>query len=156
MLLKLLALLFIAGPAMAQTLYGTVASVHDGDTVTVETGAGRFRLHIAEIDAPELRQSYGKQARQSLVDLCLDKPAQITPAGRDSRGSVGRLVCDGVDAGAGQVQRGMAWVYQRQARSDSPLHFLEDEAQRHRAGLWAEAAPAPPWNFRANRRNNTH
>lgn len=153
MLLKVAALVLCAGPAMAQSFTAHVASVHDGDTLTVQAGERRMKLHLAEVDAPELRQSYGQRSRQSLADLCFDKSAQVTLLGRDSRGSIAQVVCDGVDAGADQVQRGMAWVFQRHARTDSPLHFLEDEAQRHREGLWAGEAPAPPWYFRANRRN---
>ena len=152
-MLNLVALVFFAGPAMAQSFTAHVASVHDGDTVTVQAGERRMKLHLAEVDAPELRQSYGERSRQSLVDMCFDKTAQVTLLGRDSRGSIAQVVCDGVDAGARQVELGMAWVFQRHASTDSPLYFLEDQAQRHREGLWAGEAPAPPWHFRANRHN---
>jgi endonuclease YncB( thermonuclease family) len=148
-----LALSLAAFPALAQIFVGRVVSVQDGDTLTVLADGKQLRIRLAEVDAPELRQTYGSRARESLSELCLDKPAQVTIVQQDRRGAVGRVLCDNVDASAEQVHRGMAWVYQRQAHSNSPLYLLEDQAQRSREGLWAEAVPVPPWAFRANRRN---
>jgi endonuclease YncB( thermonuclease family) len=149
-----LALLILAGPALAESFSGRVVSIHDGDTLTVLAEHKQITVHLAEVDAPELRQAFGAQARQSLADLCFDKPARVLVVGHDRQGgAVGRIHCDGVDASAKQVQRGMAWVYQRQANSASQLYFLEDQAQRNREGLWADPTSMPPWAHRANRRN---
>jgi endonuclease YncB( thermonuclease family) len=149
-----LALCLMASPAMGQTFSGRVVSVFDGDTLIVLAENKRLTVHLAEIDAPELRQASGARARESLAELCLDKTAQVRVVARDRHGNtLGRVHCDGVDANAEQVHRGMAWVYRRDARYPSPLHFLEDQAQRTRAGLWAEPSPAEPWRWRANRAN---
>lgn len=149
-----LALWIVASPAVAESLSGVVVSVHDGDTLTVLTGQQQLKVHLAEVDAPELRQSFGAQAKQSLADICFGKTALVSVLGHDPRGgTVGRVHCDGVNAGAEQVQRGMAWVYQRYASSSSPLYLLQDQAQRSREGLWADRVPAAPWAYRANKRN---
>lgn len=128
---------------------GRVVAIHDGDTLTVLVDRRQVQVHLAEIDAPELKQPFGRQSRQSLADLCLDKDAVVREAGRDRNGhTLGRVVCSGTDANAEQVSRGMAWVYRRSAESTSPLYFLEDAAQRGHVGLWADKAPAPPWRWR--------
>lgn len=61
---------------------------------------------------------------------------------------VGRVRCDGTDANPEQVRRGMAWVYDRYARPDSPLHALQDKAKATKAGLWVDAQPVEPWEWR--------
>ena len=152
--LALAALCLIAQPVLAGSFAGRVVSVHDGDTLTVLAQGKQLKVRLADVDAPELRQSFGVRSRQSLSDLCFDKPVRVSVITREPRGiAVSRVYCGGVDASAEQIQRGMAWVYRRHASADSPLYFLEDQAQRWRVGLWADPAPAPPWAHRANRRN---
>lgn len=55
------------------------------------------------------------------------------------------------DANAEQVRRGMAWVYTKYSRDPAFLP-LELEARAERRGLWADPAPAPPWEWRHMKR----
>ena len=136
--------------AGAADLSGKVLNVSDGDTLTLLVEQKQVSVSLAEIDAPELGQAFGGQSKQSLAQLCLHKNASIALVNRNRFGQiVGRVKCEGVDANAQQVSRGMAWVHRRQSKSTSPLYFLEDSAQRARAGLWADVAPAPPWHWRS-------
>jgi hypothetical protein len=50
------------------------------------------------------------------------------------------------------VQAGLAWWYQRYARNDTQLAELEREARRAKRGLWADAHPVPPWDWRRGKR----
>lgn len=128
---------------------GKVVAVADGDTLTVLVDRRQVTVHLAEIDAPELKQPFGERSRRSLTDLCFGKDAIVREAGRDRYGrTVGRVDCSGTDANAEQVRRGMAWVYQRNTESTSPLYFLEDAAQRSHEGLWADKSPVRPWIWR--------
>ena len=140
--------LAVSFPAWAE-FTGKVVAVDDGDTLTVLVDRRPVKVHLAAIDAPELKQAFGEQSRQSLADLCLGKDAVVREAGRGRYGSsIGRVVCSGTDANAEQVRRGMAWVYQRNTHATSPLHFLEDVAQRSHEGLWADKSPVRPWIWR--------
>jgi len=65
---------------------------------------------------------------------------------------LGRVICAGVDANAEQVRRGLAWVYVRYAPKDSLLYELQAKAQAERRGLWADAHPVPPWEWRKSRK----
>jgi len=132
---------------------GKVVAVSDGDSLTVLVDHREVKVHLAEIDAPELRQPYGQQSKRSLADLCLGQNAVVRETARNRNGhSTGRVDCSGLDASAEQVRRGMAWVYRRHTQSASPLYFLEDAAQRNHEGLWADNSPVRPWIWRSDRR----
>jgi len=132
---------------------GKVVAVADGDTLTVLVDRQQVKVHLAEIDAPELKQPFGLRSRQSLAELCFGKDAVVREAGRDRYGrTIGRVDCSGTDANAEQVRRGMAWVYRRSTESTPPLYFLEDEAQRSHEGLWADRSPVPPWLWRKDQK----
>ena len=66
---------------LASVLMCVVLVVSDGDSLTVRCGdsaaAGPLRVRVAEIDAPELRQAFGRRARQQLVGLCRGQRARI-------------------------------------------------------------------------------
>ncbi len=60
---------------------------------------------------------------------------------------------DGRDANLEQLTRGFAWHYKEyqreQSESDRKLYdFAEKEERAARRGLWADAYPMPPWEFR--------
>ena len=66
---------------------------------------------------------------------------------------VGKILIDGKDANLEQVQRGMAWHYKayerEQSANDLKLYDdAENEARTARRGLWRDADPVPPWEFR--------
>lgn len=136
---------------------GKVVAIADGDTLTVLVDQRQVMVHLAEIDAPELKQPFGQRSRQSLVDLCLGKDAVVREAGPDRQGrTIGQVDCSGTHANAEQVRRGMAWVYRKSTESTPPLYFLEDEAQRSREGLWAARSPVAPWIWRRDQRGRRH
>ncbi len=152
MRVALLALLGL--PALAQAFSGLVVSVHDGDTLTVMAEDRKLQVHVAEIDAPELHQRWGERSRDSLSGICLGKQAEVSMVPSRRAATTGRVLCEGVDAGAQQVGRGLAWVAsRRRTGTAAPLFFLEDQAQRNKEGLWSDRNPSPPWAYRANRRN---
>jgi len=143
-----MALLTSAG-AMASPDTGVVVGVSDGDTVTVLTASKeRIKVRLAEIDAPESHQAFGARAKQSLAEICFDKPVAFSRGNKDRYGrTISRIKCDGIDAQAHQVKNGMAWVYDRYV-VDQGLYGLQREAKRAKRGLWSDPAPVAPWEFR--------
>lgn len=137
---------------IAAILVAIVVSVGDGDTLTVLHDQRPIKVRLAEIDAPEKAQAFGARAKQSLSDMCFGKTAEISTQTRDRYGrTVARVRCEGIDANAEQVRRGMAWVYDRYV-TDRSLYTLQDEARSARRGLWADSAPVPPWEWRHMKR----
>ncbi|WON72900.1 thermonuclease family protein [Nitrosospira sp. Is2] len=135
----------------------TVIGISDGDTLTVlNENKQQIKIRLAEIDAPEARQPFGTNSKQSLSELCFGKQAQIKPRAKDRYGrTVARVICDGVDANAEQVNRGMAWVYRKYAK-DHNLYVLQHDAKVAGRGLWSEPSPMPPWKWRQSVRHPAH
>ena len=141
-------------PASAETFRARVVHVADGDSIVVSLADHRLDVRLLDIDAPERRQPYGNASRLSLTALCGGEISTIETHGRDRYGrTLARVSCGGVDAGAEQVKRGMAHVFERYAPADSPLYALQNEAKTARRGLWNQAEPLPPWQWRERRRN---
>lgn len=128
-------------------------SVHDGDTITVLVERRQVKVRLTDIDAPELGQPFGMKSKQSLSELCFGKSAVLDVRGRDRyKRTIARVTCAGTDANAEQVRRGMAWTYTRYAPAGSPLHAIQQAAQTGNRGLWADAAPVAPWEWRRSGR----
>ena len=145
--LFLLALL--AAPAFGATIEGRVVGIADGDTLTILVERQQIKVRLAEIDAPESKQPFATRSRQSLAAVCFQKPATVNTVSKDRYGrTVGYVVCAGTDAQTHQVSTGMAWVYDRYSKPSSPLYALQSAAKTARAGLWADSAPIPPWEWR--------
>lgn len=128
-----------------------VIGVTDGDTLTVQVNQESVTLRLANIDAPEKGQPFGRQARESLSGLCLGKDAEYTEQGTGRYGELlATVTCNGVDVSRTQIERGLAWVIDK-SNQDFTLPALQSIARRDRKGLWADADPVPPWTFRRPR-----
>jgi endonuclease YncB( thermonuclease family) len=141
-----LLMLAVSGAAHAQ-LTGVVVGVPDGDTLAVKVEQKVLNIDLRSIDAPEVGQPYGAEARDSLAVLCDAKTISLDELGIDrGRRIFGEVECGGVDAGQEQVKRGLAWT---RAAAATTLRDLEEQARAERKGLWSEAAPVPPWQWSA-------
>jgi len=70
----------------AADLQGRVVGVHDGDSITFLAGRLQLKVRLADIDAPELGQPFGRRSKESLSSLCFDKPAVLDTQGTDRYG----------------------------------------------------------------------
>ncbi len=94
-----------------------------------------FRL--AEIDAPELDQPYGRTAKQELVTLTTGQQLVLVPVDTDRYGRTVAQVWNGkIHVNAELVKRGAAWFYSEFAYS-AALYDVEQEARTAKRGLWA-------------------
>ena len=131
-----------------------VVAISDGDTLTARcnqlgASAPPLKVRIAAIDAPESRQAFGKQARLNLVKLCAGQRATITPIEKDKYGrTVANVRCGNTDVATSQVRAGLAWVYTPYAKQHPQLVPLQREARANRIGLWSQARPLAPWDYR--------
>jgi hypothetical protein len=60
---------------------------------------------------------------------------------------VGLISVAGRNVNEEQVRRGMAWEYSHY-HSDQSYIALQSAAQQARRGLWEQASPQPPWQWR--------
>jgi micrococcal nuclease len=142
-------LMFAVGFLAAAEMSGIVTEVQDGDTLTLVNAQATYRIRLIDIDAPELAQARGQDARTSLFQLCALKHAVAETSGEDRYGrTLATVTCAGVNVNAEMVRRGWAWVYRLYAPKNSPLYGDERAARLDRRGLWADDAPMPPWEWR--------
>ena len=136
-------------PGRTSTHVWRVVGVHDGDTLTCldETNTQQ-KVRLAEIDAPELGQDYGKVSREALAEMVFGKTVTVTEEGKDRYGRwIAHLQVNGADVNRQMVATGNAWHYADYSR-DTTLATLQTDAQTRRLGLWSQPEPVAPWDFR--------
>jgi endonuclease YncB( thermonuclease family) len=133
-----------------------VVAVTDGDTLKARCGTEgayeQITIRLAEIDAPERKQSFGTRSKDTLGALCHEAIATIKPQNKDRYGrTVARVECRGKDANAEMVKTGMAWAYTKY-QTDALFPQLELQARTQRVGLWVDSGttkpPVAPWEWR--------
>jgi len=61
----------------------------------------------------------------------------------------------GDDASAEQVRAGMAWAFTKSKYlTDPSIEALGDQAHEARLGLWRDAEPSAPWEWRRAKREH--
>lgn len=134
---------------------GRVVRIADGDTITLLDSINtQHRIRLQGIDAPESHQDFGAQSKKNLSDMIFDKNVTAMCDKTDQYGrQVCKIVFDGRDINLEQVKAGMAWHYKDYEREQSPADRelyarAEDEARSARRGLWIDANPIEPSEFR--------
>ena len=149
-LATLLAVLLFAPASLAGTIEGTVISVADGDTFTLQTTDGKeVMIRLAEIDSPEGGQPYSFDSKEALLAMIGGKDVRVKAHSKDQFGrTVGRVYVGDTDVVEEMVRIGAAWVY-RDYVMDRSLYSVEKEAKSAKRGLWGtnEAAKTPPWKW---------
>lgn len=139
-----LILAIVTAPVFADQVIG----IADGDTLTVLHDRKPLKIRLGNIDAPEKKQAFGERSKQSLSDMCYRKDATYIIQNIDRYGRTVAVVrCAGVEVNHAQVERGLAWVY-AQYNKDGSLPTIQAEAKAARRGLWTDAKPIPPWDYR--------
>lgn len=136
--------------APGNTLTGTVAAVQDGDTLTVQSGPSYYKMRLSDIDAPELGQVFGKQARRFTEERVLGRRVWVNVSMIDRHGRrIGEVITeDGRVLNEELVHAGLAWYYRVNPIKNQRLQRLEYDAFTHKLGLWVEKDRVPPWEFR--------
>lgn len=134
--------------AQAETFDAQVIAVLDGDTVLVLRDQQRLKIRLADIDAPEKAQPFGMQSRDALRARVEKKRVQVESRAIDQYGrTVATIKLDGIDLNQELVRLGMAWEYSFH-HANSTFVALQLEAQQARRGLWQQASPQAPWEWR--------
>jgi micrococcal nuclease len=132
-----------------QSIRGKVVGITDGDTLTVlDTDEKQHKVRLEGIDAPESHQAYGTLARKALSAKTFQKDVVVETHGQDKYGrTLGHIFADGHWINRELVQEGWAWHYREYSKSEV-LADAESEARTSHAGLWKDANPTAPWDFR--------
>ena len=149
---KYLIILILYLPLFA--LSGKVVSTHDGDTITVLQGKQQIKVRLFGIDAPELKQPYGKKSKQFLANLIAGKVVEVEENGKDRyKRTIGTIYLNGTDINAQMVANGYAWAYRKFSKKYTPQ---ESQAKKQRLGLWRDKEPISPWEWRRENLRTSH
>lgn len=134
---------------LAEEFDAKVIAVMDGDTVMVMRDGQKIKVRLANIDAPEADQEFGKESRQALLDRVMKKQVHVNSQVVDSYGRmIAEMSVDGKSINEEQVQNGMAWEYSHFHRNKRYLS-LSKQAQQMRRGLWGQGVqPIAPEQWR--------
>jgi len=150
MAILLVAFFLLSPVAFAADFTGRVVSVLDGDTIEILHTTRAERIRLNGIDCPERGQAYGNRAKQAASALVFGKDVTLQTYGKDK---YGRTIADvhlpdGTNVNHQLVKEGWCWWYRKYAPGNVVLEELEQRARGAGLGLWADAHPVPPWEWR--------
>ncbi len=148
--------------AAPDILRGVVTYVDDGDTLWIRSGVGKeFKIRLYGIDAPEVRhrekpgQPFGRKASKALISKVRGENVSVEVRDTDRYGRlVGVVRLDGRDINLEMIREGWAWAYRNYLKRPYASEYIdaEKEARAGKLGLWKQANPQPPWEFRRSLR----
>lgn len=101
-----------AAPAVKRSVDGVVTSVVDGDSLWLAPAAGgpALEVRLQDIDAPEICQPWGPEARDALREWVLNRPVRAEVSGLDVYGrTLATLFVDTLNVNQAMVKEGHAW-----------------------------------------------
>lgn len=143
-----------AGP---RCVPGVVIYVDDGDTAKVKKVNGEIlNVRFYGIDSPEKKwpekwpdQPFSGEAKSFMTKLILRQKVCVRLTGDSThKRVVGEIFIKGKSASQSIVKAGLAWWNDKYAPTDGALKALQDNARARNVGLWSQARPEAPWDFR--------
>ncbi len=142
-----------------QELLGRIDDVMNGDTIIViDKNKKRHKVYLLGIDAPELKQTFGKQAKAHLDKLLFARNYQVKVviARRTAaKNIVGTIYATDLNStqydniNGMMVMSGNAWA---NPRTSKQYVAVEKIARNRKLGLWEQKNPLPPWVWRKRKK----
>lgn len=140
-------------------LSGVVTEVPDSDALDLITAEKKaYRIRLNGIDAPEKEQPFGLKAQAGLKELVHESTVRVVTQGEDRAGQIigdvyfypkaAAATDPEIQLNAHLVASGFAWHFVRFAPDNELLASSEKEARMRKRGLWADANPVSPWDWR--------
>ena len=128
----------------------TEITVTDGDTVRGKYADEMIKIRLAEIDAPELKQSFGIESKNCLKKLIKQSDGKVFFKFKEKdryKRHVGWIYSENLDINLEMIKKGCAWVYDRYAER-KVLFKHQNMAKQNKLGLWKNANSIAPWDWR--------
>ena len=137
-----------------ESIVAMVTKVIDGDSLKAKSKEGReYEIQVEGIDAPELKQPYGKEATEALNTMVMGKEITVTWTKKDNfERLLAQVHVDKTHVNQEMLRNGHAWHFKRYNQS-KVLADLEEEAKKAKRGLWEKENPQAPWDFRKETRS---
>jgi endonuclease YncB( thermonuclease family) len=135
-LLTMLAVVLLTLPSWSRA---SVRECYEGDTCKVNDNTVFYMFKVHGIDAPELDQPYGTEARNAAKKMLKNRWIQLKCTSGFLKTKVCHADMDGQDVAALLVQQGFAWDSPKE--SFGKYKRYEREAREAKRGLWAAENP---------------
>lgn len=145
----LLLSLMLSAMLFSQTFSGKIIGVKDGDTVVILFENKPQTIRLAHVDCPEKKQPFGDRAKRYTSNFCFGKTVKVVLAGKPDRNGrwIAEIFRNNQNLGKQLVRQGLAWHFKKYSGDDAYAE-LERTARARKTGLWAEAQPIAPWDWR--------
>lgn len=175
--IPLLVSLLLPSPAISKgtirIIEGTVYKISDGDTIQVKDDLGtKVKIRFYGIDAPETEKSNRKTGKVSKPGQPYGEEAFDALKGKIDRQRVRVEVMDidrykravsvvwlgNRNINREMVREGFAWAYRQYLDRPHASEYIdaEEQSRKERRGLWQQANPQPPWEFRKSLKRAKH
>ena len=148
LVLSVFIVIYTAAVVFSEELYGKAIFIDDGDTFILSSHNQKFRVRLANIDAPEKSQEYGEISKNALLEKILRKNVRVLYYSSDKYGRIiGTVYVDSRNINYEMVLNGHAWAY-RKYLHDTDYIKAEGIAFKKKRGLWRYSNPIPPEEYR--------
>lgn len=139
----------LLGLKVVESFTGTVATMTSADKYQVLKEGTPVDVRLYGADAPEPGQPMAEEAKAAVVAAMAGNPVRVDVLTKDNLGVAVAVVVAG-EMGLSHllVGEGLAWYDDQNAPGDKSLKKLNAQAIAEGKGIWKEAAPLAPWDFR--------
>lgn len=139
---------------MHKSFLAAIIKVYDGDTILVRYDGLKCLVRLWGIDAPEHKQTGGREATKHLISLIKNKTVKIVPV---KSGKYGRLIAKvyvkDKFINLEMIKAGYAWWYKDYAPKAKKIEKAQQNAKLNKRGLWVEPNPIEPQIWRKKQKN---
>lgn len=147
-------IIFLHSLLVFSQIRAKVVSIKDGDTVVALLDNNtQETLRLAEVDCPENRQPFGKNAKQFTSSKVFGKNIIFYRISKDRyRRTVAKIFYDKDKyLSAKIIKSGFGWWYYKASKN---FKLKDDEilARSKKLGLWSDKDAVAPWDFRKRKK----
>lgn len=147
-------------------LEGLVVGVTEGDRLTVNSFGNEIAVRLYGVAAPQTAkidkftgwykpgQPYAEDAFRALSLKVLHQQVKVeireTLKTEPTQTAIAVVYLDGRNINLEMLSDGWAWVYKRLLNRNDYHRYsaIERSARSRKSGLWLQANPQPPWDFK--------
>ena len=132
--------------------HGVVERVLSGDTIMVNYQGGLYNVRLYGVATPKNGQSYGPTAREATSRVVMGRDVDVQRIYADGNTDVAIVyIHDQYSLQSYLTGSGLAWVNESNCSYDVCSNWLsmQEQARDAERGLWSEANPIAPWNWRS-------
>lgn len=145
----LLLFLLLSTLIFADLTKAKVTYVIDGDTFHVLIDGKKEKIRMFGIDAPESKQEWGLEAKESLNKLISNKEVLLDIKSKDMYGRLLATVFIGKqNINLEMIATGNAWYYEYYDKNNTDSQNAMENAKKKKLGLWSKPNPKNPFEFR--------